>query len=221
MGIEFELEGPNAWWIVVGLILAGLILRAVLRLFSRDAVIKRKLRRAKRIPIKDFPDGGVAKIVGRLDYVGRPFNAPLTGRRCAQYLVEVEEKDGSGEWERLTEEEAGQDFFLDDGTGEALIKLQDARIAVTKDRDYSSGTFKDATPRQERFLFSKGEKSTGFLGFNRSLRYKEGVLRRREDVAVYGVGRWKKDDEGGPERLVLAGTSRVPLCVSDDPGVLG
>lgn len=215
MGIELEVPAP--WWLVVTLSLAALIFKFF---FSRSAVIKRRLRRSGRVPIKNFPDGGMAKIVGRLDYAGKPLKAPLTGRRCAQYVVEVEEQGDSGEWHRLTKEEDRRDFFLDDGTGEALVKLQGARIAVTKDRKYRSGPFKDATPLLEGFLSSHSQKSTGLLGFNKRLRYQEGVLRKGEDVAVYGVGRWEKDADGRQERLVLESTWRVPLYVSDDPDLI-
>jgi len=34
-----------------------------------------------------------------------------------------------------------------------------------------------------------GFKSEGFLGFNKSIRYKEGILENGEEIAVFGKGK--------------------------------
>tara|TARA_B110000211_G_C13988009_1_gene512633 strand:+ start:189 stop:446 length:258 start_codon:yes stop_codon:yes gene_type:complete len=41
------------------------------------------------------------------------------------------------------------------------------------------------------FLAEHGTESEGFLGFNKKLRYNEGILEEGEVVAVLGKGTWK------------------------------
>lgn len=62
---------------------------------------------------------------------------------------------------------------------------------IVKDKNYSSGFLHDATERLEKYLNRKGFQSQGFLGFNKALRYREGILENREKVAVFGKGIWK------------------------------
>jgi hypothetical protein len=76
---------------------------------------------------------------------------------------------------------------LDDGSGKALVLLEaDARMALDKDGRYRSGTFDDATPELEAFLSRNGLSSQGFLGFNKRLRYREGVVEEGEQVVISG-----------------------------------
>ena len=80
------------------------------------------------------------------------------------------------------------DFVLDDGTGPAIVEVEDAQISVVMDARFRSGAFNDATPQLESFLAKHGWKSTGLFGFNKSLRYAEGVLEEGESVTVFGRG---------------------------------
>jgi len=80
----------------------------------------------------------------------------------------------------------------------------------------------DATDNLERYLNKKGEKSEGFLGLNKTLRYKEGVLERGEKIAVFGKGIWK---DGAflnlPEKykkiLEVTASEESAVYLSDDP----
>ncbi len=201
--------------------------------FTRTAIIKRRIRKAPRFSVQDFPEGEFGKIVGRLAYLGEPLTAPLTQRRCAQYRVVVEERRSSGRsshWASIIEEEDGRDFIVKDETGEALVRMRGAQVAVTKDARFRSGTFSDTiTPELESFLAEHGRESTGFLGFEKSLRYEEGVLEEGEEVAVCGVGRREEDpnargsaeaDAGKVHRLVLESSADTALYVTDDQWVV-
>ncbi len=201
---------------------------------SREATIKREIGHLPRVLIDQFPESAVGKIVGRLVYVDEPLRAPLTGRCCAQYRVIVEEyrsSGNSGSWHTIIEDEKSRDFMLWDETGEALVRMSGAQVAVTKDTHYRSGTFNDATPLLESFLAKHRHQSTGVF-FNKNLRYKEGVLEEGEEVAICGMGRWENyPDPSTPstasgshdERsklLIISNSKQVPLYVSDDYKIL-
>jgi len=189
--------------------------------FSKEQRIKRALRKAPRLTVGDFAEGTEAKLVGAVRLLDE-FSSPLSGRACAQYHVKVEQLRSTGKsshWRTIIEEERSVTFVLDDGTGRAVVEAENAHFAVVKDARFRSGTFKDADPVLERFLANHGTKSTGLLGFNKKLRYKEGVIEEGEQVAVYGRGVWEKDDSG-KRQLVIRRPHEGPLLVSDDPSTL-
>jgi len=210
---------------VVGLIVAGVY-------FSKNARIKRALRKVKAIPIAQVKDGAAAKVVGKLGCLGVPLRAPLTGRPCAYYEVVVEEHRRRGKhshWVTVIHERNLVDFLLRDQSGKALVKIATAQVALVMDAHFKSGTFNDAHPALEAYLASHGQKSEGWL-FNRNLRYREGVLEPEESVAVCGQARWEPDPEPdpgmatgyreSPMRLLLGPAPEIGLLVSDDPTTL-
>lgn len=157
--------------------------------------------------------------------------APLSGRSCAYYEVIVEEKVSTGKsstWRTIIREVEERDFLLDDGTGRARVEMVAVEAAVEKDGHWSSGTLNDATPVLEGFLQRHGFGSVGWL-FNKTLRYREGVLEPGEEVAVLGWADHEIDPEpttsgagyrDAPTRVVVRSSVDVPLRVSDDPKTL-
>lgn len=74
----------------------------------------------------------------------------------------------------------------------------------------------------ESFLSCKGIDTTGLFGFNKTLRCKEGILGKDEEIAVYGHGEWKEAKELGlPEKygqvLEITATGEEAIYLSDDP----
>lgn len=208
-------------------LLAFVVITVLVVYFSRDVRIKRAIRRAPRQDIATFPDGGVGKLVGTVEHGANVLTAPLSGRACVYYLVEVEEyrKHGkSGRWYTIIREVEASAFYLRDATGRALIHAAGAEVAVIKDNHSRSGTFDDATPAEEAFLQRHNRQSKGWF-FNKSLRYKEGVLEQGETVAVFGGGTWRINPDpaaGGSYRemakeLVVRAGPSAPLLISDDP----
>ncbi len=209
---------------VLGAVIAGYY-------FSRDNRIKRAMRAAPLVAARDFQGDQLARLQGTLRYATEPLTAPLSGRSCALYVVQVEEyrsNGKSGSWHEIIREEEGREFFLDDDSGSAFVRPDGADTVLVKDAHFRSGTLNDATPGLEAFLNRNGTKSTGWL-FNRSLRYKEGVLEAGELVAVCGRGVREADPDprsaqGGyresATRVVLSQSLHAPLYISDDPSVL-
>ncbi len=193
--------------------------------FSSKTVIKRKLKKSKFKKIADFKNGEVAKIVGTVEFIGPPLHSPLSKRECAHYYIHVEEKVSSGKnskWETLIEESISSKFLIKEKEHYAFINDNKLKSYVVQDVKYSSGFWNDATEDLEEYLKSKGEESEGFLGMNRTIRYKEGVLEKDERIAVLGKGEWKEFSQLGlPQKygkvLEIRSSDEEAIYLSDDP----
>lgn len=208
---------------IIGIIVA-LVLVFIL-FFSRKAIIKRKLKSSEFKRMADFKSGESAKVVGRIEFVDTPLIAPLTHRKCSHYHVKVEQKKSSGnssKWVTLVEEEKHNKYLIKDGSKYAYINNSFLKSYIVQDAKYSSGFWTDPTEYMESYLSSKGIDTEGFFGFNKTLRCKEGVLEKGEEVAVFGKGEWKQAIELGlPEKygniLEITATGEEAIFMSDDP----
>jgi len=210
------------FFLPIAIIIAGIAL--INFFFTKNAIVKRKLKKATGKKISEFVSGEVAKVAGKVEYVGKPLIAPLSGRPCAYYSVIVKEKDSSesSNWNSLIEEEVAGTFVIRDGKYCAHINCNHVKSYIVKDMNYSSGFLDDATDVLEDFLQKHGQKSEDFLGLNKSLHYKEGILEEGELMAVVGRGEWKNASQVGlPESygriLDISSTEEEPVYLSDDP----
>lgn len=211
--------------VVLGAVAAGAVIAASF-LWNEKARIRRELRSAPRIAIGHLEEGRTGRLVGKVGD-GQTLQAPLTGRSCVFYEATVEQYRSSGKsgaWKEVAREVRGVPFVLDDGTGRAIVDPSGARVAVDIDMTTRSGTFDDATPVEEEFLARHGLRSAGWV-FNKSLRYREGVIEIGETIAVMGRGIREPDPaavakvggyrSGPPTRLRLGGSARHPILLSD------
>jgi len=209
--------------IAVGLVIVAIVIASLY--FNKKAVIKRKLKKAVGQKISSFVSGDIAKVVGKVEYVGEPLIAPLSGRRCAYYYVLVEEQVSSGKsshWSKIIEEEVGGTFVIRDGRHCAYINSKNVKSVLVEDRQFSSGFRNDATPELEKYLNAHGQKSEGAFGWNKTIRYKEGVLEEGELIAVMGRGEWKNAEfvqlpDSYDRVLAISSTEEEPVYLSDDP----
>ncbi|MBK3518212.1 hypothetical protein [Carboxylicivirga marina] len=193
--------------------------------FSKKAIIKRKLKKAELKKLSQFRNGDTAKIVGQVELVDQALTAPLSGRKCAYYYAHVEQEVSSGKnsrWKTLIEEEVSGEYLIRDGSECAYISSKHVKSYIVQDRKFRSGFMNDASQALERYLNNKGYESENMLGFNKTLRYKEGILEAGETIAVFGCGQWKSASELGlPEELgqVLAinDPDEGTVYLSDDP----
>lgn len=217
--------------LVVLAVVAGVAIVAASLMWNEKARIRRELRGAPRVDLAELREGRTGRVVGRVGE-GETLQAPFTGRSCVFYEATVEEYRSSGKtgsWRQVVREAMGVPFVLDDGTGRAIVDPRGARVAVDLDMTTRSGTFDDATPVEEQFLTRHGLRSTGWV-FNKSLRYREGVIEIGETIAVMGQGVREPDPDavgkvggyrsGPPTRLRLGGSARHPILLSDAPDTL-
>jgi hypothetical protein len=217
--------------LVIAAIVAGAAIVVASLLYNEKARIRRQLRAAQRVDLGELGEGRTGRVVGRVGD-GETVQAPFTGRSCVFYEATVEEYRSSGKtgsWRQVVREARGVPFVLDDGTGRAIVDPGGARVDVDLDMTTRSGTFDDATPIEEQFLTRHNLRSAGWV-FNRSLRYREGVIEVGETIAVMGQGVREPDPDavgkvggyrsGPPTRLRLGGSSRHPILLSDAPDTL-
>ena len=112
----------------------------------------------------------------------------------------------------------------------AIVKgahLKNKRLVyLEKDHRADSGFMNDATARLNNFLESHGKSSIGILGFNKTIRYKEGIIELNEKVAVKGIGQWKSLSEpiegfSYSKILTLTGTEKQRLIITDHSDTTG
>jgi hypothetical protein len=166
--------------------------------FSRSAIVKRRLRKTPLRRISECRAGEVVRISGTIFPAGKTLVAPLSGRKCVYYHILVEKHVQRGKhshWIDLIEEEKAGDVVIKDGDNYAIIKTEAVKSHIIPDQKYASGLFKDAGKELEAYLQQHGEDSTGFLGFNNTLRFKEGILEEGEQITVAGTATWKRRDE--------------------------
>lgn len=197
------------------------------KFFNRIARIKRKLKKANYKKITHFRDGDVAKIVGQVEFADNPLIAPLSKRECAYYYILIEQKVSSNDgsrWKTIIEEEKSNAFLIKEGNGCALINCDNIKSYIVQDKKYASGFLNDATDNLESYLNKKGYESIGLFGFNKKIRYKEGVLEEGEEIALYGKGVWKEaielnllEDYG--KVLEITPTDKEAVYISDDPDI--
>lgn len=211
--------------IVIVVVVAVIVLAFV---FSKKAVMRRALKKAPYRRIHEVQTGEKARVVGRVVYAGQVIQAPLSGRHCVAYHIEVQELQNRGKhssWVTVINEEHRGDIVIHDGMGNALIDSKHVQTLMVQDANFSSGTFNDATPHLEEFLRLRGRKSTGLLGLNKGLRYREGILEQNEVVAAVGVGTWgsagaKNLNLPNDRLLLLTPDEKGKLYITDDPSLI-
>ncbi len=203
-------------FLVIAIVVIAIIVLALF--FNEDARVKRALRKAPVMSIGDFKNASEVRLVGKVMLL-EEFTSPLSKRPCAHYHIKIEQRRSAGKsshWVTIIDDTKNVDFIIDDGTGRAVVETGQCQVAVVKDAHARSGTFNDATPELKELLQQFGESSAGFLGFNKTLRYREGVIEAGEMVAVFGKGQWIKDS-GGKRQLVIGKPAETMVLISDDP----
>lgn len=192
--------------------------------FSAKKRLLRELKKSEPVPILRVQEKEYAKIIGKAKYVKEPLIAPISGRQCVFFQIRVDQKGSKNRWHNLIDQTRTEDFFLETNGEMAVVNVNDSaqfrKIVLDKDYKTTSGVFKEITPKLKSYLEEHGRKGTGIFGFNRSLRYREGIIGLDEVIAVKGVGQWKglrEPIEGFPysKILALSGKKGQKLLITD------
>lgn len=170
--------------------------------FNPKQVIVRTLSKIPKKPIRSLKINELTKVTGKALHVKEPLIAPLSKRKCVFYTMKIEQKKSSGkssQWKTLIKEERCQEFFIDvDGEYVIINPVQEPRNFMSylvTDKDASSGAFNDPTPEFEAVLKRYNIESKGLFGFNKRLRYREGIISIGEKITVAGIAKWKELNE--------------------------
>lgn len=166
--------------------------------FSLKQRIIRKLKTIKTKPIGSLKTNELSKITGKALHVKEPLIAPFSNRPCIFYSIKIEQKVSNGKstyWKKLIKEEKFQDFFVERNGDYVIVQPnqnpKNYLSYLVIDRKISSGTFNDPTPEFKKLLTSYNINIKGFLGFNKPLRYTEGIIEVGEHITVAGIAKWK------------------------------
>jgi hypothetical protein len=173
-------------------------------------------------PLDQVTDGARVKIAGRVDAGERPLAAPISGRACAAWSVEVREWPS---WQSVAVDQQLQEFVIRDGSRRSAL-VRATRATALFAPDASSWPAQPTEPILA-LLRRGGLRSDGYFGSPlsyRPYRYYEGALESGEMVAVVGVARLDVDPSGAmgsyrepPMRVVLTAAPHAPLWIFEGP----
>ncbi len=197
--------------------------------FNNKQVILRKLSKTRHKSIASLKTGEFVKVHGKALHVQVPLIAPLTKGKCIFYKIEIEKKVSTGKsshWKTIVNEEKVQDFFIEHNGSYVIVKPtknpRNFKSHLVIDTKTSSGTFSDPSPAFEALLKHYGINSEGFFGFNKQLRYREGVIEIGEKITVAGIAKWKTLSEPIPEYsyskiVALESSDKEKIIITDHP----
>lgn len=200
--------------------------------FNGRQVIIRTLSKIPVKPASSLRTNELSKVSGKALHVKEPLLAPYSQRKCVFYQIVIQQKVSNGKsshWKTLVKDERFQDFFIDTNGDFVIVKpTNNPRNYISylvKDKKQTSGTFNDPTPQFEAVLRRYNINPENFFGFNKRLRYKEGVIEIGERITVAGIAKWKTLNEPLPEYpyskiAELESDDKQKLIITDIPEVL-
>jgi hypothetical protein len=188
-----------------------------------DRRVRRLLAKAPRFALGQLPED----TLGRISGIARPLDkrvieAPLSGRHCFYYSIEI---DGlrAKTYRILGGYQEAIAFVLEDRDDRAIIDPLAAQVSCAFDHVVRVTTRERPTERALEILARRGIVE-GNLRFFSELRVREAIVEIDEAISVLGSGTREPDHDvpGGyrdrtATRLYMAGSRRFPLVISDDP----
>lgn len=197
--------------------------------FSAKQIVLRKLSKIPLKPATGLKTSELTKVSGKALHVKSPLIAPLSGRECVFYAIKIEKRVSTGKsshWKTVIKEEKTQEFFINSNGDFVIVRpTQSPKNYISylvKDKKTSSGTFNDPTPEFESLLRRYNIDPLNFLGFNKPLRYKEGIIEIGEQITVSGIAKWKTLSELIPDYYYskiaeLVSEGKEKLIITDLP----
>ncbi|SNR17433.1 hypothetical protein [Tenacibaculum jejuense] len=170
--------------------------------YSSKKVLIRKLKEIPNASVNNLKTNQLTKITGKALHINEPLIAPFSKRKCVFYRIKIEQKKHNGNtptWVTVAKEEKIQPFFLMKNGEYVMVQpsqdLKNFKAHLVVDKKHSTSTFNGASPEFQKLLDRYHIKSKAFLGFNKSLRYKEAIVEINEEITVAGIGKWKNLNE--------------------------
>lgn len=218
--MEYLFERDYFIFIFIGIILIFLVLSYY---FNTKNRILRELRNSKPITsLNSVKDNDYVHLKGKALKFKDILNSPFRGKECFLYEIKVEQKNKN--WRTIINDLVFQSFCIDINGQKVIINAKtpakQRRIYLDKDKKGSSSFFTNADNRFVSYMRSKGKDTKSIFGFNKTLRYKEGIISANEMVSVKGIARWvdvetDKSNYGSERILTLTGTKDKRLLITD------
>lgn len=190
-----------------------IILILVSPLFSIGMISKiLRLRQAKTYWISSLPSEGKVEIVGKAK--GTTILSPLSNKNCLLWKVKVEEqhtRKGNSYWTTVYENTSNSNFVVSDDTGEIPISVRGIDLDLNGDTFDGTGYLRDAIEKM-------GVETTGFLGFDKTLRATEYLVNPDDEIFINGEIELKDGcktiTSGTTQKLLISGQSEQALLSS-------
>lgn len=169
--------------------------------FSAKQVVIRKLSKLQLKRIGSLRINEFSKISGKALSTSNPLIAPYSKRKCVFYSIKIEQKKKSGKnskWKTIVKEDNIQGFFIEKNGDFVIVSPtknpKNYMSYLVKDAKVNSGSFNDPSPKFNVLLKHYNINSENFFGFNKTLRYTEGVIEIGEQITVAGLVKSKTLD---------------------------
>lgn len=194
-------------------------------LCSPQSRMQRALAQYRRVDIKDARNGELVVIIGQVRLGTKVLQAPVSKTACCYYHLQIDQPIDDS-YERLVDETQIVDFYVDDGTGWALVALSpepDTLIVVPEGdvRRQAGLSRQEADALAMAFFASRG--LTAAMGAVTKL--KESLITQGETVAVIGQGAWQEipraaEGMAQPQSRYLVFRAPPTILVTTDPTLL-
>ena len=177
-----------------------------------------RLRAVATSELGSLPPRGRVKVIGKARRGGKLLSAPITGRSCVFYSIDV------GEWFNgsktpLLSERSTEVFDIEDKTGRASIDPSAVRFHLPS---YRAQGHSGESLAEHRILLSRhGFTMVDEYGELRSLAYQEYIILPDATICALGQVVHKANPSGSasyreqPQHSVIHGSSRNPLVLSE------
>ena len=227
----FLLSNDNSYLVPIIFISIAAIIGVLSYFFSTKQKIIRILSKLPIKQIGSLRNNELTRFSGNALHVKEPLIAPFSKRKCVFYVMKIEQKKSNGKsssWRTIVNEEKIQEFFLEKNGDFAIVRpSQNPKNYVSHlviDKKVNSGSFNDPSPKFKELLNHYNIESEGFFGFNKSLRYSEGVIEIGEQITVAGVAKWKRLKEpiegySYSKIAELESSDKQKLIITDLPNI--
>lgn len=186
--------------------------------------IQRRHHQLVATPIGELPAHQRGRIDGRVAARGKLLKAPLTGRPCIYYAIEVAQISHPSLPSLICEERIGVPFTLADPSGEASVDPSSAELALVFDHIERPSPDDPMRTTHDAVLVRHGISSQE-VGSTR-LQFSEAVIAPGDQLSVIGAGPREPDATpscdspyraSATTRLHVMGSERDPLSILQAP----
>ena len=133
---------------------------------------------------------GLVEVCGCAEPFAGRLASPFTREPCVYYRYTIEEHRRSGKSSRWVTVKTGEQrvrFYVKDETGSLLINPKEASVEIPLDNEYQSGCGRDPPEGVISFLSKNGMTHEGFLGWNKTMRFREYYIAPGDTIYVMGT----------------------------------
>ncbi len=206
-------------WIFYPLLMfLGMLILWLKKYYSQDEQIMRSVEEVRVSSLRSVKKGDRVKISGVIIAPDELLTAPISGKKCVAYQLEVcQVVSGSyGDVDaEIIRDEKSLPFYIEEKGHQVKIPGRYQEISLHKEIREESDWLNGPSAELTKILKKHGKKTSNFLGLTKRFIFKEGVLEVGEKIVVVGKGYWFKPTHEGPSVLVMEGSLEEPLLISD------